>query len=512
MSITNINRRTFNAGLLSAGLLTGIRPSLAQSAPKRGGSVRVALSVQSGAETLDPAKLTIAGDYIRGTSVYSYLTNFDENGQAHPELATSWEANDNATRWTFKVRKGIKFSDGSPLTLDDIVYSISRHTDASVASNVKQLASNIKSVAKDGDDVIVIELKNPDADLPTMLGTFHFGIVKAGATDFAKPISSGPFVVKEFQPGIRTVLERNPYYWKEGQPYIDRLELIPIADPAARANALLSGDVDLIHNLTGSGIDEVKNSSVASAFVTASTFYSAIQAAVDVPPGNNTDLNLCFAHLFDRKRFLDTVLKGYGTIANDHPFGPNSQFYNKDLPQRELDLDKAKFHHGKSGIGQAKIPIVVTPGVPYGLEMGQLMLREATRAGIPLDIKREPAEGYWTAIAGKRPHFATGFYPRPTYSMYLTLGWRKDAPFNYSHLKDDKLENLIIQASSTLDIAKRTEYFHEIQAIIYNSGVLVTPAFISFVDGVSNKIKGLKPSPVGGLGGFRFSDSIWVDA
>lgn len=507
-----LTRRAFSAGLLTTGLLAGSGRSLAQGTPKRGGTVRLALFQQSTGDTFDSARYDKGNDYIRGTSVYSYLTRMDEKGEAQPEVAESWEANKEATRWVFTIRKGIAFSDGAPLTTDDIIFSILRHREDKVASTAKQLIANISSVTADGPGKVVFQLAQPDVDFPILIGIFQFALVKNGTYDFAKPIGTGAFTVKEFQPGIRTVLVRNPNFWKQGQPYIDQFEMFPIPDASARANALLSGDVDMILELRGNGIEQVAKSSNAEVFVTPSTRYTAIQAAVDRAPSNNTDLALGLSYLIDRKRVLDTVLRGYGTIANDHPIGPASPYYNAALPQRELDVDKAKFHFGKSGIGASPIELSMGDGVLYSVDIGQLMQREAMRAGLNLQIKREPAESYWTAVAGKRPFFATNFHPRPTYNMLLNLSWKKGAVWNFSHYENDRLEKLIDMTRAEFDLAKRKEQYGEIQTIIHNSGAIMIPTFLSYVDGVSKKIKGLTPLPIGSLGGFNFTDRIWIEA
>lgn len=509
-----VSRRAFNAGLITTGALAAGGLPFAGSAlgaPVRGGNVRLALAQQSTSESFDSAKYDKGNDYIRGTSVYSYLTRMDEQGRAQPEIALSWEPNKEATRWTFKIRQGVTFSDGSKLTLDDIAFSLMRHKEDKVASSAKQLSGNFKSVTSDGPETLIVELNAPDVDLPVLVGIFQYAIVKKDTYDFSKPIGTGPFVVKEFQPGIRTILTRNPTYWKEGRPYIDQLEMFFIPDAAARANALLSGDIDMMIELRGSGIEEVAKSSNASVFVTPSTRYTAFQAAVNQAPSNNRDLALALAYLIDRKRALDTVLRGYGTIANDHPIGPASPYYNKDLPQRALDLDKAKYHFQKSGIGQTKIEISLGEGVLYSVDMGQLMQREATRVGLNLELRREPTDSYWTAVAGKRPFFATNFHPRPTYNMLLNLAWRKGAVWNFSHYENDRLDQLIVDARATLDEKKRKEQYDEIQSIIYNSGAIILPCFLSYVDGISKKVKGLTPIPVGSLGGFNFSDRIWLE-
>lgn len=498
--------------LATGGAGTILSPSPAMAAPKRGGTLRIALASQSTNDTFNSARYIYGNDYIRGTSVYSYLTRLGENGEAEPQVALSWEPNPSATRWTFKIRPGIVFSDGSPLTLDDIVFSILRHKDEKVASSARQLVGNIQSVTKGGTDTIVIDLATPDVDLPVLIGIFQFALVKDGTTDFANPLGTGPFVMTEFKPGIRTVMSRNDRYWQEGRPYLDRIEMFTIIDNSARANALLSGDADMISELRGSSIEEVRKSTNASVFETPSTRYTSFQPALDRAPSNNHDLVLAMTYLIDRKRALDTILRGYGTIANDTPIGPNSAYFNRELAQRGLDPDKAKFHVGKSGIGNTKIEVSVSDAVIYSLDMGQLLQREASRIGLNIDLRREPADSYWNAVAGKRPFFAANFHPRPTYNMLLNLSWRSGAAWNFSHYNNPKLDQLIDDGRATLDQAKRKQIYNDIQAILYGTGALFIPCFLNYVDGISKKVNGLPQVPIGNFGGFNFSDRAWLES
>lgn len=509
-----VSRRLFNTGLLGMGAATLLpmgRALAQQATPRRGGRVRLALVQQTTGETFDSARYDKGNDYIRGTSVYSYLTTLDQQGVAQPEVATEWSANDDATIWNFKFRQGITFTDGSPLTAQDIVFSIMRHKDDNVSSTAKQLAGNIRSVRSDGDDGFVVELAAPDADLPVLIGLFQFALVKDGTDDFTNPIGTGAFTVTEFQPGLRTILDRNPNYWKEGQPYIDRLEMFPIPDIAARTNALLTGEIDLCLELRGNGIQEVEASDVADVFVTPSTRYTAIQAMMDRMPSQNVDLTMAMAHLIDRERFLGTVIRGYGRIANDHVIGPDSPLFDASMPQRGFDPDRARFHLDKSGIGGTPFELSVSDAALYSVEMGQMLQREAQRIGMNLSLRREPAESYWTAVTGQKPYAMTNFHPRPTLNMLLDLAFRKGAVWNFSHYENERLEQLLDQSRATLDLDLRKEQFAEIQQIIHQSGAIIIPCFLNYVDGVSKKIKGLEPLYIGSLGGFNFADKIWID-
>jgi peptide/nickel transport system substrate-binding protein len=518
---SQMTRRQFGGLMLGAGAMlatggalgmSGAHAATAAAAPKRGGTIKIALTNQGTSDTFDGGKILQPGDYIRCASIYSYLTRLNGQGQAMPELAESFERNATATVWTFKIRKGVSFHDGAPLTMDDVIFSIMRHKEERVASNARQLSSNIQSVKADGPNTIVVTLATPDVDLPLLIGTYQFTIVKNGTYDFSKPVGTGAFKVKEFSPGVRTICVRNDNYWKAGQPYLDGFEMFGIADQVARANALLSGDIDVMLDLRGPNIEQVAKSSNAVPFVTKAPRYTSIQATTDIAPGTIPDLGLAMSYLIDRERMLKTVLRGNGVIANDQPIMPGSPLYDTGLAQRALDHDKAKFHIKKAGVGNARIPVHVSEVSAFSVEIGQLLQREASLVGLNIDLHREPSDNYWSAICGKKAFFAVSFNPRPTYNMLLNLAWKTGAAWNFSHFSDPKLDAMIDQARASTDDKQRLQLYADIQTTIHNSGAIVQPCFINFVDGVSKRVQGLTPVPVAPLGGCLFTDSVWLSA
>nr|WP_255448250.1 ABC transporter substrate-binding protein [Bordetella sp. 15P40C-2] len=439
---------------------------------------------------------------------YNGLTWVNDKGEVVPDLADSFEMQNAGKRWVFKLKKGVQFHDGSSLKPEDVVYSFMRHkTGPSVAS---QLAANIERVSADGDAAVVFDLVQPDVDFPLVVGTFHFAILKDGHNDFANPIGTGPFKVKEFKPGLRTSGERNPHYFREGLPYLDGFEIIQILDTDARVNALLAGDIHLASELRGAAIDQVKNANAAGLLVSPSRRLSAIQYLCDQAPTDNLELRTALNCLIDRKRYIDVVLKGYATIGNDHPFMPGLPYYNDQLPQRELDRERAKHHFQKSGFGSQRLELNVSDAVPFSVDVAQLMQREAARIGMNLDVRRNPTDGYWSNVSGKRPAAANTVVPRPTYGMNLNLSWRSNSPLNKSSLKSARLDELIDLAAAEADMAKRAELYGEVQRIIYDASAMTMPAFPSYVDGVSSKVKGLKPMPVGPLGGYDIGNVAWL--
>lgn len=510
-----LNRRDFNRTLLAMGAAMAAGPlphAAAQAQPKRAGRLRVAAHVQSAQDTLDPAKFVQSSDYARGHMVYNGLTLIDGAAAAQPELAESFESNSDATEWVFKIRRGVTFHDGKSLDVDDVIYSIMRHKDEKVASASKGLVADISDVVADGKDAVRIKLSAPNADVPVLLGTFGFMIVKNGTTDFSTAVGTGPFRIEEFSPGVRTVVKRNENYFKSGQPYVDEIEYFGIADPVARLNALMSGDIHMMSDLRPNAIEEAQKTSGIEVFSTPCPRFVQLAMMCDRAPTENLDLRLAIKSLLDRDRVVGQILKGYAVVANDHFVMSESPDYNSSLPQRTLDIDKAKFHLRKAGMENARLELHVTEAAQNSVEIGLLLQASAAKAGLQIDLKREPSDGYWSNIWIKRAFHAVIWNPRPTNSIMATLIWKSDAKWNDTQFKDRRLDGLIDTVRGTVDPARRKELFWDIQKIIHEEGGNAIPAFVNYLDAVSSKVKGLTPVPTGNLSGFNFADKVWLES
>jgi peptide/nickel transport system substrate-binding protein len=512
------SRRDVLAMLMAGGMqasLAGGLSTLALSAhaatPKKGGRIRVAGATAAITDTLDPSKMSNQTDYCRGTMLYNGLTSLDGSLTPQPALAESFDTKD-AKVWVFKLRKDVKFHDGKPLTPADVVFSVMRHKDAATASKAKALADQIDTVKASGANEVTVTLSAPNADLPVILGTFHFMIVKDGTTDFSTGIGTGPYKLKEFKPGVRSIAVRNEAYWKPGKPYLDEIEFVGIGDEGARVNALLSGDLDLVASVNPRSVDRIKGTAGFSVFSTQSGQYSDLIMRKDVGPGTNPDFILAMKHLIDREQIRKSVALGHAVLGNDQPIDPTNRFYFAGLPQRPFDLDKAKFHLAKSGVGSATVPVIASPAALYSVEMALVMQQSAQKIGLNLDVKRMPADGYW---ANHWLNSQVGFgnvNPRPSADTLLTLFYKSDAAWNESRFKSEKFDQLLVASRAETDAAKRKQQYADMQVMIHEQAGTGIPLFLASLDGHSNKLKGLSPIPLGGLMGYSFAEHVWLDA
>jgi len=493
----------------SGGLLAFATEAHAQT-PRRGGRIRAALGSISTADTLDPAKGSNGTDYTRHNMLYSGLTQLD--GSLAPQLALAEEIrNDKATVWTFKLRKGVTFHDGSPLTPADVVYSLNRHKDAATGSKVKTVADQLAEVKASGPDEVQVRLAAANADLPVILAATHFLIVKDGTRDFSTAANgTGPYKLKEFTPGVRTVGTRNPNYWKPGRPYLDEVELIGIQDEPARMNALLSGDVQMAIQVDPRSVGRVRSTPGYAVLETKSGLYTDLVMRQDAAPTNNPDFVLAMKYLIDREQAKNAVFRGFAVVANDQPIPPSHRYYFAGLPQRPYDVDKAKFHLKKANVS-GSMPVVASAAANGSIEMGVLMQQSAQKAGINLPVNRVPADGYWSNHWMKHPLFFGNINPRPSADQLFTQFFKSDAPWNECGWKNPQFDQLVLAARAEPDDAKRKQLYGDMQVLIHEKCGLGIPVFISFLEGYSTKVKGLGSIPIGGFMGFMFAEHVWLD-
>ena len=514
-----LSRRNFLQGMLATGLtLTSATAILSTSrdvraeTPQRGGQVRVAWDQHGPADTLDPALFTATIDYARGRMHCNNLVQFRDDMSLAPELATSWEVNADATEFTFHLQQGVTFHDGKDFSADDVVYSMNRHLGEGSTSKAASLVSMIREWKKLDSHTVQAVLDTPNADLPAILGTFHFKILQDGAEEkegyFSKVIGTGPFVCEEFTPGVRSVSRRNPNYFREGRPYVDEIEIFGITDNVARVNAITSGQIHLMGNLDPKAIKQVEAAAGAEVFSVESGATIELNAMLDRHPGNNPDFVLALKHLCQRERMVRSLIKGQGVVGNDHPISPAYAMHCERLPQREHDPDKAKFHLQRSGITSAEL-ITAEIG-PGSVDMCLLVQAEARKIGLDLQVKRVAADGYWGNVWMKTPVCVSGWNMRPTANVMLTLKYHSEAPWNETVYRNPRLDEILVATRAETDDTKRRDMYCEAQQLISDEAGTIIPYHRNYLDAKATHLKGMPRVPLAAFGGAEFPEFIWL--
>ncbi|MNR87187.1 Glutathione-binding protein GsiB precursor [compost metagenome] len=495
----------------AGGMILGRASDAIAATPKSGGNLKAAGWSSSTADTLDPAKASLSTDYVRCCALYNRLTFLDQAGLVQMELAEKVESAD-AKTWTVKLRSGVTFHDGKSLTSADVVFSLKRHLDPAVGSKVNAIAKQITDVKAVDPTTVEITLANPNADLPTILSMHHFMIVQDGTTDFSKGIGTGAFKLETFEPGVKSIFAKNPNYFKSGGAHVDSFEFFAISDDNARVNALLSGDIHLAASIKPRSMRLVESQPGFVLSKTTSGNYTDLNIRLDMTPGDKADFVKGMKYITNREQIQKSVLRGLADVANDQPVSPASIYHNAELKPKAFDPDKAKFHFEKAGVLGQKIPVITSDAATSAVEMATIVQQSAAEIGMNLDVQRVPNDGYWSNYWLKAPIHFGNINPRPTPDILFSLLYASNAPWNESQYKSEKFDSMLVEARGLLDEAKRKEIYGQMQIMIAEEAGTIIPVYISNVDAITEKLKGLQANPLGGMMGYAFAEYVWIDA
>ena len=480
---------------------------------RRGGRIRVGFKTGTANDTADPAKSLQAGDHARMRQIYNTLATTGPDLAPVPELAERWEANSTADKWKFVLRRDVLFHDGRQLRAADVVYTLRRLLDPKIASPYHALmASVVESggIQADTESTVSMTLKEPNADLPAVLANWNVGIVPDNFADFDHAIGTGPFELKDFKPGISTNLERNEKYWKPGLPYLEAIDLRVVADPVARVNGLLSGELDMIEAMDAQSVELVNGSSSATVFRSPSGYHVPLVMQVDHPPFNKPEVRTALKLLVDRQRILKLIYNGFGQLGNDQPIAPVYRYYCKDLPQRQRDVNKAKELLEQAGVPNLSVELHCSDAIAGGVALATLYSQMAADGGVTVKVIRDSSDGYWKSVWLKVPFCVSGWNMRSTADIMLSLVYKSGADGNETRWKSPAFDSILDEARRTLDQPKRQELYCQAERMVRDEGGAIIHTFIDLLDGVSKKIKGLVPYPTGAMGEWHW-EAIWLE-
>jgi len=510
-----ISRREFITRVSALGLTAAASPFLLSGpghaeTPKKGGRLKMGLLGGSTTDSLDPASLTDTVQLNLNWQTRNALVEVDANGKPVPELAESWEATPDAAQWTFKLRRGVEFHNGKTMDAEDVLFSLSHHRGEKSKSGGKTLLKQIKEIKKTDKNTVVITLDGGNADFPFILSDYHFPIVPNDTTDFEDGMGTGGYIISKNKPGVRILSRKNPNYWKSGRAHFDEIETLVISDANARSTALATGKVDVINRCDLKTVHLLAKSPKTQIIRTTGTMHYTFVMMTDVAPFNNKDFRLALKYAINREEMVKKVLSGYGAVGNDHPITPSMQFFDKTQPQRSYDIDKAKFHLEKSGLKNEPIKLHVAEAAFNGaVDAGILYKEQAKKAGINLDIVREPDDGYWKAVWMKKPFCAVYWSGRPTADWMYSLTYESTTKWNDAHWKNERFDKLLFEARSELDNTKRAAMYAEMQRLVSDDCGQIIPMFADHVMGANKKIKFDKVSGVRELDDARNAERWW---
>lgn len=484
-----ITRRTFLEKTTATGVALGVAPGFltaaAQAAtPKPGGHLKLALGEGAVSETIDPTLNVNEFVATVNATRLNTLTEVGSDGNLKPELAESWEAINGTSEWLFRIRDGVEFHNGKPLTADDVIATLNLHRGDNSSSVVNSLAKQIQEMSIDGDRNIRLKLASENADFPFILSDVAFSILPSenGKIDPTTHVGTGGYIIENYEPGVRMDLTRNANYFKDDAAYFESAEVLAMHDAAARQNALVAAAVDVINKVEPKLAARMSKQNGVTIVDVPGTHHYNFPMRTDTGPFDDNDVRLALKYAVNRQEILDKVLFGHGTVGNDHPISPANRYFATDLAQRDYDPDKARFHLKQAGMDGLTVQLSASDGIWAGaVDACQLYQQHALKAGINIEINRVPNDGYWSEVWMQHPWCTAYWGGRATEDWMFSAGYSSSSNWNDTFWKNEQFDKLLLDARGEQDEARRREMYAEMQQIVSDDGGAMIPLFANHI-------------------------------
>lgn len=480
-------RRLLQSGVAAALLAVSGMPARARS---RGGKLTAALSGAAVSDSWDGR--THAGPFMMAAAsgaVFDTLTEVAADGSLKGELATHWTASADARVWTFDLRTGVKFHDGTPFVADDVIASLMLHKGG--RSPASPILDEVVRIEKTGQHGLRFELARGNADFPYLMSDYHLIIYPSGDIEGAIETGNGTglYRVERFIPGERLVARRvEDHYKGDSAGFFDEIELIGVNDSARRVSALMMGKVDAINAVPASATARISASPAVQLQTIFGNRHIAFAMATRNGPFSDTNVRLALKHGVDRVAMVNDVLGGFGSVASDSPIGPANQFFAADIMPFPYDPDRAAFYLAKAGLTGLRLDLGFDPRDGNEAEASALLFKtSASPSGIEINVTEAMGQQWTTAT----------WSGRATEDWMLSSGYGPNAQWNNLDWQNERFEDLMFAARSELDSELRREMYYELQYLLRDHGGAIIPAFAPYLQATSNRIG--TPQTIGNL-------------
>ena len=481
--------------------------------PVKGGTLTVGLLSNGKSETISPIATLNLPDFARVLNLYDTMFAQQAGGKASNALIEEASTNADATVWTLKVRQGVTWHDGKPLTADDIVYTIQNswgNKNNLFNGGLAQIV-DFAGVKKSGPLEVTVPLKMGVAKFPTIACFVNCAVVQAGTKDFNNGIGTGPFKLKSFEAGKSSVFTRNDDYWGDGGPYVDQLVInSSFASDDARMNALLAGQIDVVPQAPFTLIKANASSGRIVVGNQPGPGTTPLIMRVDKGPLSNPELRKALKLIPDRTKYVDAAYAGYGTIGNDLQ-GYTDQFFATSIKGTH-DPDQAKALLKKIGMDGATLTLDTSAAVAGMNETSALFAQDAKAAGLTIKLNTIDPATFFTAAASvfERPfavsYYATGLNSIP---LYYAVAGLPGGIYNETHFGTRAQVKQIGAALKEQDDTKAEQLWLDVQQTQVDAGGYLVPANFNYVDGYGLNVRGVQTTPNLNCDNFNFK-TAWV--
>jgi peptide/nickel transport system substrate-binding protein len=463
--------------------------------PVRGGTLRVA--TLGGSESLDPFTANTESDLCRAAAVYERLIGFDSAGKLVNQLATEFDPAPDGRAWTVRLKKGVTWHDGKPLTADDLIYTI-RYSLKAQNYAAGAFASIDTSGLKKIDPLTAhIPLHQRNFLFPATLAIPYGHVMQDGTTSFKHPIGTGPFMFESWVPDQNATYVRNPNYHISGQPYLDGLHSVTINDPNARLNALTSNLADISDGLDFTSAATVKGNASLRLVNRPGGTCNAFFMCTNIPPYTDLRVRQALRLLANRDQEIANTMGGYADVGNDIQDKP-AYDYDRALTQRTFDPEQAKSllkQAGQSGLAITLTTCEMNPGLNA---TAVLFAQQAAQGGVKINLRQVTTDTYFAQyyLKPKANPFGVSYWIFRTIAGTISTAYLPNSPINETMWNNTAFNSAYAAAQAAKDQETQLQHLHDAQKILWDEGGSIIPYFPRYIGATSSRVNGLSSTPM----------------
>jgi peptide/nickel transport system substrate-binding protein len=442
-----------------------------------------------GAESLDPISPTPF--YYMNELIYDTLVQ-PELGKDEPvpALAVSWTSSPDSKVWTFHLRSGVKFHDGSAFDANDVVYSFDRIKDPKLESPVTTMLSYVEKVEAVDPLTVRITLASANADFLSALQDDRLSMISEGSGDKIGEtgIGTGPFKIVKYDPEGTTKLAAFDEYW-DGRPKVDGITFVAIPDTEARVQALLAGQIDM-DSVSIEHANQFADTSKFQILPYSNGGWNGIAFRTDTPPFDDARVRKAVRIAVNREEMIQLIAgKDGGQIACDNPVWQGDP-YHAEIDCKQ-DIEGAKKLLAEAGYPDGiDFEIYTSDLEPAMVRYAEVYQQQVAAAGIRVTIKLSPGDGYWTDVWMVKPVTVTSWSGMPA-DLILNEAYRSTSSWNETYYKNPEMDRTLDAARTETDFEKRKRLYQDAQRLLYEDGGSLIAFYTNVLNVVSTRIKGI---------------------
>ena len=497
----------------SSSATTGSSSSAAAGKP--GAVIKAGIVVPTGA--INPVTIADQGGLDMLAQTGEYLCLATQTLTLQPVLATSWSPNAKADVWTFKIRQGVKFSNGAPLTADDVVYTYQLHTNPKGGSNALSAFAGVLSpsgVKKVDDFTVAFHLDAPNAHFPYVTSSENYNlIILPKGYDPAKWestfVGTGPFKLGTYTPKSGATFTQNASYWgKKALPSQTQFSFYD--NPSAGVIAMTGGTIDVLGQFAPSGGEALLNGNY-NVIKLKSSAHRQLSMRCDKAPFTDPRVRQAIALTLDRKAIVQALFKGFADVGNDSPFWSGFASTNTSVAQRVQDMAKAKSLLSAAGHASGFSTQLITEEFLEIPQYAQIVAQSAKQIGVNINLKVESSSLYYGKATFGNSDWLDAtmslvdyghrsvpnlFLGAPLQTTNATTG---TGPWNAAHFSNSQYDSLVKQYFAAIDVPTQKSLAGQIETLLLAQTPIIFGYFYNYLTATAKNVTGVYPTAIGHL-------------